>query len=366
MRPTLLIAALATRPGAALAFDTYFVHPSGNDDGNAGTDRAAPLRTLQRCVDAITKAGDRCLLKSGVYPVQAPVHFKGVSGTPTDHVAIAAAGDGPVVIDGTVAVQSLAADASVGSSWRPAPEVGPHVFALQLRPDAQVTQLFMGHASADETLQMLVPARWPNARFDDKTMYEGPEHWAHAGPAYGGGQHNVSTGVGLLYDAGACKSNETCCSYCNNNSLAASGINATGAVAILNLWADGTGVQIVDVHQPGSNFFRYTATWCKAEIARRGKCGDGYRNGNGRYYLEASRALLDAPTEWFFEKETQLLYLYPPDGQSPDDTGLEVRAKASTYALQIGSGSAYLDLANISFVATTITATSYDPEVRSA
>ena len=312
-------------------------------------------------VDSIVKPGDRCLLKSAVYSVEAPVQVTRAIGTPAEHVAIAAAGDGPVVIDGTVGVHSLAADA--GSRWRPAPEVAPNVFALQLRPDAEVTQLFIGNASADETLQMLVPARWPNARFDDKTMYEGPEHWAHAGPAYGGGQHNVSTGVGLVYDAGACRANDTCCSFCNNNSLAASGINATGAVAILNLWADGTGVQIVDDHQPGSNFFRYTATWCKAEIERRGKCGDGYRNGNGRYYLEASLALLDAPTEWFFSKQKGVLYLYPPDGRSPDETGLEVRAKASTYALEIVGGSSYLDLANISFVATTITATSYDPEV---
>lgn len=353
-------------PQLTLAVDT-FVHPSGSDS-NAGTDPVAPVRTLQRCVDTITKAGDRCLLKSGVYPVQVPVKVSGVSGTPTNRVAIAAAGDGPVVIDGTVRVQSLAAEdsTSTGLSWQAAPEVGPHVFAMKLQSDAQVTQLFIGHASADETLQMLVPARWPNARFDDKTMYEGPEHWAHAGPAYGGGQHNVSTGVGLVYDAGACRSNETCCSYCNNNSLAASGINATGAVAILNLWADGTGVQIVDDHTPGTNFFRYTATWCKDEIERRGKCGDGYRNGNGRYYLEASLGLLDAPTEWFFEKETHMLYLYPPDGRSPDESGLEVRAKASTYAMEVGSGSSYLDLANISFVATTITATSYDPEVQAA
>ena len=87
------------------------------------------------------------------------------------------------------------------STWRPAPEVGPHVYALSLAPGAGITQLFAGHASAhDDTLQMLVPARWPNARWDDKTMFEGPEHWAHAGPAGDGAEHNVSTMVGLLYD----------------------------------------------------------------------------------------------------------------------------------------------------------------------
>ena len=46
-------------------------------------------------------------------------------------------------------------------------------------------------------------------------------------------------------------------------------------------------------------------------------------------------------------------------------SGLEIRAKVSTYALEIGSGSSFLDLANISFVGTAITAGSDDAEVRS-
>jgi hypothetical protein len=142
----------------------------------------------------------------------------------------------------------------------------------------------------------------------------------------------------------------------------ASGINATGAVAILNLWADGTGVQIVEAHTPGTDFFRYAATWCKDEILRRGKCGDGYRNGNGRYYLEDSLHLLDAANEWVFDKATSVLYLCPPDGRSPTESKLSIRAKASTYAFAIGGGTRQLNFANISFVATTIEARSYDPE----
>ena len=69
---------------------------------------------------------------------------------------------------------------------------------------------------------------------------------------------------------------------------------------IMNLWGNGCGVQTVDQHTPGTNLLRYTATWCKAEIeGKHGKCADGYRGGRGRYYLEASRALLDAPSGKF-------------------------------------------------------------------
>ena len=346
-RRLLILSVLAP---AAVALDT-FAHPSGRD-GAAGT--AAAPQSLAACVEAVKQPGDRCLLQAGVYPVTEAVRVDGKAGTPSARVAIAGAGDGPVVLDGTADVSTLAKEeeSSAGdagceraleeacgaqkggvfacaecagvnlqalsaagcgndaisawcagvpltkSTWRPAPEVGPHVYALSLAPGAGITQLFAGHASAhDDTLQMLVPARWPNARWDDKTMFEGPEHWAHAGPAGDGAEHNVSTMVGLLYDYGACRSNETCCGYCNNNSLAASGVNATGAVMIMNLWGNGCGVQTVDQHTPGTNLLRYTATWCKAEIeSKHGKCADGYRGGRGRYYLEASRALLDAPS----------------------------------------------------------------------
>ena len=342
------------------ALDT-FVHPSGSDSA-AGTS-VAPLQTIAACVRAVRQPGDRCLLKAGVYPVGGEaVQVDDKAGTPSARVAIASAGDGPVVLDGTADISTL-----TKSTWRLAPEVGPHVYALPLAAGADITQLFAGRASGhDETLQMLVPARWPNARWSDRTMFEGPEHWAHAGPAGAGAEHNVSTMVGLLYDYGACRSNETCCSYCNNNSLSASGINATGAVMIMQLWSNGVGVQIVDQHTPGTNLLRYTATWCKAQIeGKHGKCDDGYRGGRGRYYLEASRALLDAPSEWFFEKETGMLYLYPPDGRSPAVSGLEIRAKVSTYALKIGGQSSFFDLANISFVGTTIAAGSDDSEIRS-
>jgi hypothetical protein len=228
------VTVLAASPLAGIEAADIYVHPSRGSDAHAG-DRERPLQSLQACVDAVAKPGDRCLLQSAVYPLgRGPVRVDNKAGNRSARVAIAAAGDGPVVLDGTVAVSALAHGAAAG--WRAAPEVGPHVYALSLAPGAEVAQLFSGFASAGDTLQMLVPARWPNAGWTDKTMFEGPEHWAHAGPPFGGAEHNVTTGVGKLLDAGACQSNQACCSECNNNSLAASGIDATGAVVILGLY----------------------------------------------------------------------------------------------------------------------------------
>eukprot|EP01052_Picozoa_sp_SAG31_P043596 SAG31_NODE_7314_length_1722_cov_1.138016_2_plen_230_part_00 len=216
------------------------MHTVTGSDSNPGTSEA-PLQSIQACVDAISHPGDRCLLKAGIHPVGAEdlIRVDGKAGTPSQRVAVAGAGDGPVVLDGTVSIAALAASRtpSRAAAWEPAPEVARHVYKLSLAKDKTVTQLFVGLPSADDTLHMLVPARWPNADWNPKTMFMGPEHWAHAGPAFGGAEHNVSTGRGLLLDAGACsESGQSCCSECNNNSLAASGINATGAVAILNMW----------------------------------------------------------------------------------------------------------------------------------
>jgi hypothetical protein len=197
----LLLPALLLLLPAATATDTY-VHPDSGRDSHPGS-IDAPLQTIQACVDSIRRPGDRCLLKAGVYPMggAAPVRVTDKAGEPNARVAIAAAGDGAVVLDGTVAVDTLAPpDTSAAGGdgrsgrWRHAPEVGKGVYALALRPGTEVTQLFAGHASADaaDTLQMLVPARWPNARWDDRTMFQGPEHWAHAGPPFGGGEPGVS------------------------------------------------------------------------------------------------------------------------------------------------------------------------------
>jgi hypothetical protein len=43
---------------------------------------------------------------------------------------------------------------------------------------------------------------------------------------------------------------------------------------------------------------------------------------------EASLELLDAPSEWYYDRHTAQLYLYPPDGLSPAQSGLSIRAKA--------------------------------------
>ena len=114
------------------------------------------------------------------------------------------------------------------------------------------------------------------------------------------------------------------------------------------------------------------ATWCKDEIARRGKCGDGYRGGVGRYFLEGPRALLDQAEEWSFEQNCSTrecdgddvesstqdggqLFLWAPGGVDPTTLGDTLRAKTQTYAFDVRNSS-FITFTNMSFFATSLQA----------
>ena len=63
-----------------------------------------------------------------------------------------------------------------------------------------------------------------------------------------------------------------CCAKCNSHDLALSGINATGALGVLNLYSCDTGVQRITRHSAAeASVLRYRATW-------HGLC-DVYRGG---------------------------------------------------------------------------------------
>ena len=91
-------------------------------------------------------------------------------------------------------------------------------------------------------------------------MFYAVSHWFRSKDP---GVHNRTTGEGLLTDNGKCAEMATdCCSRCNSHDLAASGVNATGALAILNLWACDTGVQQIIEHTAAApSILRYIATW---------------------------------------------------------------------------------------------------------
>merc|ERR1719502_333460 len=67
---------------------------------------ATPEQGMCECIRKATRPGDECRLHTGRYEVGADrCHISGVHGTEAEPIVIAAAGDGPVTIDGTVAIE---------------------------------------------------------------------------------------------------------------------------------------------------------------------------------------------------------------------------------------------------------------------
>ena len=102
------------------------------------------------CVKKLTNPGDECRLRAGRYEVGADrCLVSGIRGTQDRPMVITSAGDGPVVIDGTLPIVGPWSASGGGLFTVPS---GGHEFL----------QLFI-----DGELQVL--ARYPNAAWSDKT-----------------------------------------------------------------------------------------------------------------------------------------------------------------------------------------------------
>jgi len=255
----------------------YFVTPG--ESLQAAVKRAAP--------------GDTITLRPGRYHEQAVISgLKGAKGRP---VTIRAFPGGKATFDGTVAIQG---------PWK---RYKGDIFVTEV--DADVWQLFVGG-------EMMIPARWPNAFVHDGSIWDIEKSRAHGDP---------TSPNGKLVDKPH-----------GNADLAASGVDANGAIAVLNVGSWMTYSRSVSGHKPGTNSFVYK----KAPV---------FRPKHHYYYLEGKLALLDAEREWFYDRQAKKLYLRAPGGKSP---GRTVRGKVQSYAID-ASNCSYVRLQGLKFFGTT-------------
>ena len=81
--------------------------------------------------------------------------------------------------------------------------------------------------------------------------------------------------------------------------LAGSGINAEGAMAILNIGSFNTFTAAVKSHSPGQNFFTYDD-----------KFGDiKFKPGHNQYFLEDELDFLDNAGEWFYYQVSKTVHV---------------------------------------------------------
>lgn len=272
------------------------------------------------CVKLLRQPGDECRLRAGRYEVGAErCEVAALRGTQALPMRITSAGDGDVVIDGTL---------PIAGPWK---AVGSHYAAPS--GGHKILQLFIGGE-----LQIL--GRFPNAGWSDKGVFYAVENWFRSKQP---GVHNLTSGVGLLRDQGRCQPGDQP-GTCNSHDLALSGINASGALGVLNLYSCDTGIQRITRHDASKpSVLHYDATW-------QGLCDD-YRGGFGRYFLEGKDEFLDHEEEWLLDQDSQMI-----KRASPPPQAAEVRGRVNDYSLAV-NGSSWLEISNISFHATTISVT---------
>ncbi|SVD44067.1 uncharacterized protein METZ01_LOCUS396921, partial [marine metagenome] len=139
---------------SGLVYSTdYYVSPIGNDN-NPGT-VTSPFKTIQKATDNL-ETGDVVNIMGGVY--HESVTLDNVDGSEGMPIVFRAYDYERVVIDGTKPIES---------AWTVHED---NIWKTQI--DFDVWQLFV-----DREEQVM--ARWPNASFDDGSIWDKENHWAH-------------------------------------------------------------------------------------------------------------------------------------------------------------------------------------------
>jgi len=267
----------------------YVVDVENGSDQNSGQNPNHAFKTIGRCLEEVKSEGGDCFVRQGRYREQ--LEISGVRDT-LRPVRIVGYQEEVSIWDGTYSIHP--------DQWTLDPQTG----ACSAEIDRDIFALFL-----DDDL--LTPARWPNALWSDKTVFL-VDHWR---PTQEGSDR------GLVVD----------------ESLATSGLDMTGAMAILNIGSWSTFVAKVDSHQEGSDQFTYNDTF-----------GDiKFQVNHNHYYMESKLALLDAPEEWFYDSTTKLLRVIPPHGKTCQDLS-NLRGRIMDYGLTI-TDSTNITIANLTF-----------------
>lgn len=282
---------LLSTAGSLLAAG-YYVATNGSDAA-AGT-IGAPFATIQHGVDQLS-AGDSLTIRAGRY--HEAVSISGLIASPANPITIRNYPDETVTLDGTVAVTN---------SW--SLHTG-NIYKTTQTDD--VSQLFVDD-------EMMTSARWPNAEAWTDAMWDKENTWGH--------QHTDSSD-GTFIDDG-------------DRDLAGTGIDFTGAIAILNVGSWLSFTRTVNSHGAGSDTFTYDPIGSKYH----------HKIENGSTFFEAAMACLDTNKEWYYNAAADELFLITDDGLSP--AGRDVRGKTITYAFDISNSQA-LTIRGIDFFACT-------------
>lgn len=313
---------LALSVSCACAGEVH-LSPHG-DDANPGT-KSAPLRTFQKTF-ALLEDGDVLILHAGVYtePLELDGWTKSITVKPSPGADV-----------------TLRGLREISTRWTNA---GDDVWSTQI--DFDVWQLFIGD-------RLVYLARWPNASFEDGSLWRmtqcmrNTDHgWDHKNA-----QPTGQTKPGVLFDApfpvehDSTEFREGDAEYNgglprkNAVSLAESGIDFTGALAVLNAGHWLTWTRPVTKHAAGDDHFAYDAM---ADTLGSRQSRIEMRK-HVVYYMLGLPAL-DRPNEWWFDADTRTVYLKLKPGENPNTLPIQGKIRDHGIVLRNCAGLRFQDL----------------------
>lgn len=264
---------------------TFYISNSGSNS-NSGTE-SDPFLTINKAISSIGTQGGTCIIKGGTYHEEITLNNM-------NNITLKAYNDEHVIIDGTKEISSTWSRSSGNSN----------IYETTLTED--IWQLFI-----DDKQQ--VPARWPNAQFNDDSVFD-QHNWSPA---------DDSVSKGTIIDIG---------------NLNTQGFNAEGALAVANFGSYKTSVLKILTHD-GNN----TMTYNLNEL-------NGYAGKHYYYFLEKKIDFLDVANEWFYEPASKKLSVYG------NPSGKKIQGKVQSYAFTMHNCTNII-IEKLNFFSTTIKAT---------
>ncbi|MDG2265778.1 MAG: hypothetical protein P8L91_02225, partial [Candidatus Marinimicrobia bacterium] len=138
---------------SSISATDYYVSNNGNDNSAGTVDN--PFLTIQKAADVMS-AGDICYIRQGNY--HEVISMNNNDGSESAPLIFSAYENERVLLDGTVLL---------GPSWE---IYSGNIWKTTL--DFPVWQLFSSR-------QEMIMARWPNANFEDGSIWDKENHWGH-------------------------------------------------------------------------------------------------------------------------------------------------------------------------------------------
>jgi len=243
------------------------------------------------------------LLRGGNYDeVLEKISIKGTLATP---ITIAAYDGERVTFDGSIMLTG---------AWQ---SHGKNIYSQHVGKD--IWQLFEKDGNQ---WQQKMNARWPNARFGEKTVdiesVYSRESWAHA--------NKTGNVIGAMVD-------DSLVDDSNINT-----IDLTGAIVVANVGSFNSWTRKITAHGAGNRRFEYGATptiWKSQQ--------------HFYYFVQNKLELLDNDDEWYFDTITKRAYIYSSTG-APTGT---YRGKHQPYGINV-SGWQHVTVKDINFFSSTL------------